>query len=201
MLKSYSPHLRACGGQDARLRRASRAPCLWLRPVSHARGCFRVWARVELLFSRAGQKPVSCSLRQGESPPQTSINEKNVGPNVPQRTETPEKLSFAPWLFGRFPASRRFAAEWPLKPASSEEKGRSAKGRRRPPRTETLEKLSFAPWLFKRFPYLPAVCGPKGRVSRPAARGKGRSAAGHRNGVQRGEALLRIFVYFLFGRK
>ena len=50
----------------------------------------------------------------------------------------------------------------------------------RPPRTETLEKLSFAPWLFKRFPCQPAVCGPKGRVSRPAARKRGRSAKGRR---------------------
>ena len=51
------------------------------------------------------------------------MNTQNVGPNVPPRTETPEKLSFALWLFGRFPVSRRFAAERPRKPASSEKEG------------------------------------------------------------------------------
>ena len=97
---------------------------------------------------------------------------------------------------------QRFAARRAAKPASSQKKGEiGERAQAFSLRTETLEKLSFAPWLFKRFPYLPAVCGPKGRLSRPAARGKGRSAAGHWNGVQRGEAPLRIFVYFLFGRK
>ena len=92
----------------ARLRRASRAPCLFLPRVSHARGFFQVRARARLLFSRTGKKPGSCSLRQGENPPgksprQTFMNTQNVGPPVPPRTETPEKLSFAPWHFGRFP--------------------------------------------------------------------------------------------------
>ena len=45
----------------ARLRRASRAPCLWLRPVSHARGWFRVQAHAELLFSRQGKGLASVS--------------------------------------------------------------------------------------------------------------------------------------------
>ena len=92
----------------ARLRRASRAPGLCFRPVSHARDCFQVRARARLLFSQTSRDPVSCSLRRGGNPPgenlrQTSMNTQNVGPNVPPRTETPEKLSFAPWLFGRFP--------------------------------------------------------------------------------------------------
>ena len=59
-------------------------------------------------FPRQGKRPGSCSLRPGgslpgKSPRQTFINDKNVGPPVPPRTETPEKLSSAPWLFGRFP--------------------------------------------------------------------------------------------------
>ena len=68
-----------CGEQIARLRRASRAPCLCLYPASHARGCFRVRAHAGLLFSRAGRKPTSCSLQPGGNPPgksprQTSMN-------------------------------------------------------------------------------------------------------------------------------
>ena len=65
-LSASSP--RACGEQDARLRRASRAPCLFLPRVSHARGWFRVRAHTGLLFSRAGRNPTSCSLRPGKSP-------------------------------------------------------------------------------------------------------------------------------------
>ena len=49
----------------ARLRRASRAPCLCFRPVSHAHGCFQVRAHAGLLFSQTGKKPNSCSLRPG----------------------------------------------------------------------------------------------------------------------------------------
>ena len=83
--------------------------------------------------------------------------------------------------------SRRFAARRAAKPASSQKKGGDQrKGAGVPLCTETLEKLSFAPWLFKRFPYLPAVCGPKGRVSRPAARKRGRSASGRWNGGSKG---------------
>ena len=44
---------RTCGEQVARLRRASRAPCLCLCPASHARGCFRVRARARPLFPQA----------------------------------------------------------------------------------------------------------------------------------------------------
>ena len=80
------------------------------------------------------------------------------------------------------------------------EETRRAKAPARPPRTETLEKLSSAPWLFKRFPVSRRFAA-EWPLSRPAARKRKRLAAGHRNGVQRGEALLRIFVYFLFGRK
>ena len=141
----------------ARLRRASRAPCLFLSCVSHVRGSFRVWAHAELLFSQANRNPASCSLRPGGNPPgksprQTSMNTQNVGPNVPPRTETPEKLELCSFGFSGVSLS--------------------AGGLR-----------------------------PNGRLSRPAAREKGKSAAGHWNGVRRGEALLRIFVYFLFGRK
>ena len=39
-------HPRTCGGQFARLRRASRAPCSCLGSASHARGLFRVRASV-----------------------------------------------------------------------------------------------------------------------------------------------------------
>ena len=44
-------------------------------------------------------------------------------PARPPRTETLEKLSSAPWLFKRFPVSRRFAARRAVKPASSAGKG------------------------------------------------------------------------------
>ena len=155
-----------CGEQVARLRRARRAPCFFLPRVSHARGWFRVRAHAWLLFSRAGRKPAA----------------------HPQRTETLEKLSFAPWLFKRFP----------YLPAVCGPKGRVSRpaARKRGEISERAQASSFAqkrpkswssaPWLFGRFPYLPAVCGPKGRVSRPAARGKGRSAAGRRNGGSKG---------------
>ena len=56
----------------ARLRRASRAPGLFLCPTAHARGWFRVRAHAWLLFSRAGRNPVFCSLRPGKSPRQIS---------------------------------------------------------------------------------------------------------------------------------
>ena len=49
--------LNALHNPPARLRRAIRAPCLCLRPASHARGCFGVGTLAELLFSRAGRKP------------------------------------------------------------------------------------------------------------------------------------------------
>ena len=61
--RGESPRLRR-----AHLRWASRAPCLFLPRVSHARGWFRVRAHTGLLFSRAGRKPTSCSLRPGKSP-------------------------------------------------------------------------------------------------------------------------------------
>ena len=108
-------------------------------------------------------------------------------PARPPRTETLEKLSFAPWLFKRgcagqvalrvscLPVSRTHAAGSGCKPTHGScfpgqreslvsvpcgrEETRRAKAPARPQRTETLEKLSSAPWLFKRFPYLPAVCG------------------------------------------
>ena len=82
----------------------------------------------------------------------------------------------APTLSFCFPKQGESPAHVPC----AREETRRAKAPAHPPRTETLEKLSFAPWLFKRFPYLPAVCGPKGRLSRPAARKRGRSAKGRR---------------------
>ena len=60
------------------------------------------------------------------------------------------------------------------------EKTRRAKAPAHPQSTETPEKLSSAPLAFRAFPRQPAICGPKGRVSRPAARKRGRSAKGHR---------------------
>ena len=118
----------------AHLRWAIHAPCFCLRQASHARGFFRVQAHAGLLFSWAGKKPVSCSLRQGESPPQTSINEKNVGPNVPQRTETPEKLELCSLAFRAFPLSAGgLRPEGPLSRPAARKRGRSAKGHRRPP--------------------------------------------------------------------
>ena len=113
----------------ARLRRASRAPCLCFRPVSHARDCFQVRARARLLFSQTSRDPVSCSLRRGGNPPgenlrQTSMNTQNVGPNVPPRTETPEKLSFAPLAFRAFPLpAGGLRPKGRTKPASSQKKG------------------------------------------------------------------------------
>ena len=161
MLKSYSPHLRACGGQFARLRRASRAPCLWLRPVSHARGWFRVQAHAELLFSRAGKRPGFCFLRLGKSPHQTFINEKNVGPNVPPRTETLEKAELCSLVFSSVSLiSRRFAARRAAKPASSQKKGKiSERAQASSFAQKRSKKLSSAPWLFRAFPRQPAVCG------------------------------------------
>ena len=65
---------RGCAGQFAH-----RVCCVL--PASHARGCFRVRARVWLLFSQAGQKPR----------------------RIPNAQKRPKSWSFAPWLFGRFP--------------------------------------------------------------------------------------------------
>ncbi len=103
--------------------------CSFAQPRPHAAG-FGCGPNAGLLFSWAGKKLSFCSLRPGgslpgKSPRQTSMNTQNVGPPVPQLTETPEKLSFAPWLFGRFPASRRFAARRAVKPASNEKEGES----------------------------------------------------------------------------
>ena len=63
-------------------------------------------------------KPAS-SEKKGEIRPQ--------GAGVPLRTETLEKLSFAPGLFKRFPVSRRFAARRAVKPASSAEEGKNSR--------------------------------------------------------------------------
>ena len=150
--------------------------------------------------------PGSCFPSRGEIQPPIPCGREETrrakAPARPPRTETLEKLSFAPWLFKRFPVSRRFAAEWPLKPASSQKKGEISKRVQTSPFAQKRsKKLSSAPWLFRAFPLPAGGLRPEGPLSRPAARKRKRLAAGHRNGVQRGEALLRIFVYFLFGRK
>ena len=85
----------------AHLRWASRAPCLFLLRAAHARSWFRVRARAELLFFQAEKSP-------GASP--THRNARKA-----------ELCSFG--FSGVSPASRRFAAEGPLKPASSQKKG------------------------------------------------------------------------------
>ena len=123
----------------ARLRRASRAPCLWLRPVSHARGWFRVQAHAELLFSRAGKRPGFCFLRLGKSPHQTFINEKNVGPNVPPRTETLEKAELCSLVFSSVSLiSRRFAARRAAKRPAARKRG------------EISERVQASPFAQKR---------------------------------------------------
>ena len=87
--------------------------------VSKSRGCAGQFAhpvfffpasRTHAVVSGCGPAYGSCFPGQGKAPAH------------PQRTETLEKLSSAPWLFKRFPVSRRFAAERPRKPASSAEK-------------------------------------------------------------------------------
>ena len=192
--------LNALHNPPARLRRANRAPGLFLCPTAHARGCFGVGTLAELLFSRAGRKPAAApgtpavgnsrtrrpgaglSATAGSSPallpvmrrlpakrfalsassprlarPRTCGGQvahpvfffsasrthavgsgcapalsscfprQRKAPAHPPRTETLEKLSSAPWLFKRFPASRRFAAERPRKPASSAEEGKNGR--------------------------------------------------------------------------
>ena len=230
-------------GKSPRLRRASRAPCLFLPHVSHARGSFRVQAHAELLFSRAGRNPapaVSKSRTVSLSSPRLARTRffPGVGPHrasvfpgkqkshllfpAPGRKPAPNFHEYVKRGAKRSPTHRnarkagalllgfssvsltcrRFAAEWPRKPASSQTKGKISKRVQTSPFAQKRsKKLSSAPWLFRAFPLPAGGLRPNGRVSRPAAREKGRSAAGHRNGVQRGEALLRIFVYFLFGRK
>ena len=113
----------------ARLRRASRAPGLCLCPASHARGLFpgarprrapvfpgreKAWLLFPEVGRNAGQKPAL----------NFHFEKNNVGPNVPARTETPEKLELCSFGFsGVSLISRRFAAQRAVKPASSETKG------------------------------------------------------------------------------
>ena len=124
-------------------------------------------SRTHAAGSGCGPTPGSCFPGQGESPRLRRASRAAA----PGKTRT---VFFSSPRLARtrlVPGARpRMAPVFP---------GRE-KAPAHPQRTETLEKLSFAPWLFKRFPYLPAVCGPKGRVSRPAARKRGRSASGRR---------------------
>ena len=132
-----------CGEQVARLRRARRAPCFFLPRVSHARGWFRVRAHAWLLFSPGREK----------------------APAHPQRTETLEKLSFAPWLFKRFPYLPAVCGPKGRvsRPAARKRGEISDKGAGVLLRTETPEKLELCSLAFRAFPCQPAVCGPKGR--------------------------------------
>ena len=99
-------------GGNPRLRRASRAPCLCLHSTAHARSCFRVCARAELLFSQAGRKPR----------------------RIPHAQKRPKSWSFAPLAFWAFPLSAGgLRPEGPLSRPAARKRGRSAKGRRRSP--------------------------------------------------------------------
>ena len=118
---------RGCGGHTCGGQFAHRV-CVCVQPRTHAVHS-KCGPAHGFCFPRQGKRPGSCSLRPGgslpgKSPRQTSMNTQNVGPPVPPRTETPEKLSFAPLAFRAFSLiSRRFAARRAAKPASSEKKG------------------------------------------------------------------------------
>ena len=108
-------------GESPRLRRASRAPCLWLRPASHARCCFRVRARAWLLFSRAGRKLSFCSLQLGENPPGES-------PGASPEHRNARKAELCSFGFsGVSPPAGDLRPKGPRKPASSEKKGEIGK--------------------------------------------------------------------------
>ena len=125
-------------------------------------------------------KPASSAGKGGEQP---------QGAGVPLRTETLEKLSSAPGLFKRgcagqvahrvsfLPASRTHAVLFGCKPTPGFCFPRQGKSSGASPTHRNARKAgALLLWLFGRFPYQPAVCGPKGRLSRPAARGKGVSS-------------------------
>ena len=115
--------------------------------------------------------------------------DRGKAPARPPRTETPEKLSFAPWLFGRFPCQPAICG---LKgrvsrPAARKRGEISERVQASPFAQKRSKKLSSAPWLFRAFPLPAGGLRPEGPLSRPAARKrKGRLAAGRRNGVRRG---------------
>ena len=119
-------------------------------------------------------KPASSAGKGGEQP---------QGAGVPLRTETLEKLSSAPGLFKRgcagqvahrvsfLPASRTHAVLFGCKPTPGFCFPRQGKSSGASPTHRNARKAgALLLWLFGRFPCQPAVCGPKGRVSRPAAR-------------------------------
>ena len=101
----------------ARLRRASRAPCLCLCPAAHARAPAVGNSRTGFVAAfgprttavLSGCKPMPGSCFPGQAgilspvPCGREETRRAKAPARPQRTETPEKLSSAPWLFGRFP--------------------------------------------------------------------------------------------------
>ena len=149
-----------------RLRRARRVPCLCQHSASHARDCFRVRARAELLFSQTSRKPVSCSLRRGGNLPGTNFHEyaKRGAERTPTHRNA-RKAELCSLAFRAFPLSAGgLRPNGRLSRPAARKRGEiSERAQAYSLRAETLEKLSFAPWLFKRFPYLPAVCGPNGR--------------------------------------
>ena len=176
----------------AHLRRASRAPCLCLH-LSRAR---------PRLVPCACPTPGFCFPRQGKSPRLRRAHLRwAIRAPAPGKSRT---VSFSSPRLARpracggqfahlvcsFAQPRTHAVFSRCGPFAGLLFSRAGKKLRRIPNAQKRPKSwSFAPWLFGRFLYLPAVCGPKGRLSRPAAREKGRSAAGRRHGVQRGSGL------------
>ena len=154
-----------CGGQFARLRRASRAPCLFLPRVSHARGWFRVRARARLLFPQAGKKP---------APAPGKSRTVFVAAFEPR---TPAVFSeYRPTLSFYFPGQGEIPPPGPC----GREETRRAKAPAHPQRTETPEKLELCSLAFRAFPLSAGGLRPEGPLSRPAARKRGRSAKGRR---------------------
>ena len=92
------------------------APAAGTPAVGNSRGCAGQVAH-RVFFFPASRTPAAGSgcaptlsfyfPGQGESPPPVPCGREETrrakAPAHPPRTETPEKLSFAPWLFGRFP--------------------------------------------------------------------------------------------------
>ena len=124
-------------GESPRLRRASRAPCLCLRPAPHARAPAVGNSRTVFVAAFGPRTPAVLSgckptlsfyfPGRGESPPPVPCGGEKTrrakAPARPQRTETLEKLSSAPWLFKRFPCQPAVCGRRPRKPASSAGKG------------------------------------------------------------------------------
>ena len=163
--------LNALHNPPARLRRAIRAPCLCLRPASHARGCFGVGTLAELLFSRAGRKPAPAasnsrtrrpgaglSATAGSSPALLPVMRRLPAKRFALSASSP-RLARPRTCGGQvahpvffFSAPRTPAAGSECVPALSSCFSRQRKAPAHPPRTETPEKLSSAPLAFRAFP-------------------------------------------------